>query len=86
MRTRTMLYLDAEQHRALRGEAAREGVSMAALVRRIVSWYLDERKGTSKVSRGTYMKIVGLASSGRVDISERHDAYLARAVRRERSR
>lgn len=86
MRTRTMVYLDTEQHRALRIEAAREGVSMAALLRRIVGRYIDERRGTPKVPHDTYMKIVGLGSSGRTDVSERHDAYLVRALRRERPR
>jgi hypothetical protein len=59
---------------------------MAALLRRIVARHLDDRKGRPKVSPATYMKIVGLGASGRADVSERHDAYLVRALRRDRAR
>jgi hypothetical protein len=37
------LELPAEEHRALRIEAAKEGVSMAALVRRMVEEYLAKK-------------------------------------------
>lgn len=86
MRARTMIYLDPEHHRALRAEAAREGVSMAELLRRLVGRYLAERRGSARVPAEAYLRLVGLGRSGRSDISERHDAYLAEALRRERAR
>ncbi len=81
-----MIYLDPEQHRALRADAAREGISMAELLRRLISRYLDERRGSGRASPEAYLKMVGLGASGRADISARHDAYLAGALRRERTR
>jgi len=81
-----MVYLDGEQHRALRTEAAREGISMAELLRRLVRRYLEERKGVPKVPRATYMKLVNLGASGKTDVSEHHDTYFAKAIRRGRSR
>jgi hypothetical protein len=86
MRARTMIYLDVEQHRALRTEAVREGVSMAEVLRRLVGRYLDERRGSGRVPPKAYLRLVGLGASGRSDISERHDAYLTRALRRDRAR
>jgi hypothetical protein len=82
MRARTMIYLEKEQHRALRAEAAREGVSVAELLRRVVRKYLEDRPGGPRVPRGVSMKLVGLGASGRSVIAERHDAYLAGALRR----
>jgi hypothetical protein len=38
------------------------------------------------VQRSPYLKIVGLGSSGKQDISEEHDHYLGKAIRREPTR
>ena len=82
-----MAYLDKDQHRALRAEAAREGVSMAELLRRVVRKYLEDRiGGAPRVPRGAYLKLVALGTSGYTDVAERHDAYLAGALRDERPR
>jgi hypothetical protein len=81
-----MVYLEREQHQALRAEAAREGISMAELLRRIVREHFNGRRGPQTVRRETYLKIVGLGASGRSDISARHDAYLAEALRRDHTR
>lgn len=86
MRARTMIYLDREHHQALRTEAALEGISMAELLRRIVRGHLNGRRGPQPVPREAYLKIIGLGASGRSDISERHDAYLAEALRRDHTR
>jgi hypothetical protein len=86
MRTRTMIYLDEDQHRALRREAEAEGVSMTELIRRLVRRHLAEQPSPPAVPPETYLRLVGIGSSGRRDVSERHDAYLGDAVRREHSR
>jgi hypothetical protein len=83
MRTRTMIYLEPEQHRALRAEAAQEGVSMAELLRRLIAHHLEDRRGTRPVPRDAYLRIVGVGASGRGDVSARHDAYLPDAIRRD---
>jgi len=81
-----MAYLDKDQHQALRAEAAREGVSMAELLRRVVRKHLQDRAGGPRVPREAYLKLVALGTSGYTDVAERHDAYLAGALRDERPR
>jgi hypothetical protein len=85
MRTRTMVYLKPEQHRALRAQAAQEGVSMAELVRRLIARHLQERRGARPIPRDAYLRIIGIGASGRGDISARHDAYFADAIHRDRA-
>jgi hypothetical protein len=74
---RMQVYLAETQHRALRRAAARQGISTAALLRRMVERLLlfEETK------RDAIMAFVGLDSSGRTDISENHDEALAEAFR-----
>jgi hypothetical protein len=86
MRTRTMIYLDEDQHRALRREAEAEGVSMTELIRRLVRRHLEERPSPPAVRPETYLGLVGIGTSDRRDVSERHDAYLGNAIRREHAR
>ena len=82
MRARTMVYLDAEELRALRREARSRGISLAELLRRLVKQHLESREGIAPPEPAVYLKIVALGSSGRHDVSERHDHYLAEAIRR----
>lgn len=86
MKTRTMLYLDNEEHQNLKMEAAKRQISMAALVRQLVRQYFEQGRTKSPTSRDALIKIVALGSSGRSDISEKHDNYLGEALRREHSR
>ncbi len=77
---RTQIYLRPEHHRALLEEAGRQGISLAELIRRIVEKHLEQRNITKEVSRETYLRIVGIGTSGKTDVSERHDDYLAEAL------
>jgi len=86
MKMRTMVYLGHDELQALRTEARSRGISLAELMRRLVKQYLQERQGAPPVPADTYLKIVALGSSGRQDISERHDRYLGEARRREHTR
>ncbi len=86
MRARTLIYLDSADLEALRTEARSRGISLAELMRRLVREHVSGHKATKRPNRETYMKVVGLGSSGRRDISERHDVYLAEALRRDHSR
>ena len=86
MKSRTMVYLDPQQLKALKASARAEGVSLAALMRRLVTQHLEQRQPLPPVPPGAYPKLVALGSSGRSDISERHDAYLAQALQREHAR
>jgi hypothetical protein len=78
-----MVYLDAGQLQALRAEAKAYGISLAELMRRLVSEHLEARKVSASSPREAYLQIIGLGSSGRNDIADRHDAFLAEALRRE---
>ena len=83
---RTQVYLPASNHRAVRDEARRAGVSMTELVRRIVQQHLTGRGGVTVFRKDAVLSFVGLGRSGRARVSERHDealdkAFRARAVR-----
>jgi hypothetical protein len=76
---RTQIQLTEKQARELKRIAAREGVSMAEVVRRAVDVKLRERGGDvpwdEKVRRA--LAVMGKFHSGLTDVAERHDHYLA---------
>lgn len=78
---RTQIQLTERQARELKKMAAREGVSMAEVVRKAVDAKL--RGGVSdipwkeRVRRAT--AVMGKFHSGLKDVSRRHDRYLAEA-------
>jgi hypothetical protein len=77
---RTQIQLTEEQSQALREMAAREKVSMAELIRRAVNSLLETSVMIpSEERRRRALAIVGQFHSGKTDISERHDEYLAEA-------
>lgn len=72
---RTQIYLEPEQHRSLKREARDQGISLAELLRRIVTEHLRKTR-----SREEFFAIVGLGRGEREDVAERHDHYLGEAV------
>ena len=85
--TRTQVYLTARQHRALKKEAAREGVSMTELLRRILDQHLLGRAAARRpVRKELVLSFVGLGESGRTDTSRNHDRALDEALRAGMSR
>jgi hypothetical protein len=86
MKSRTMVYLEPEQLQSLQLEARNQRISLAELMRRLVKNHLTRDRGVSAVPQEAYLKIVGLGSSGKKDISEKHDPYLGKAIRREHTR
>jgi hypothetical protein len=81
-----MVYLDPEQLEALKTRARTRHMSLAELIRRLVKEYLDDRQAAPPVLPGAFAKIVALGSSGRRNVSERHDTYLGDALLREDAR
>lgn len=71
---RTQIQLTEDQAQKLKGLAAREGVSMAELIRRSIDDHLA-RVG-SEDRRKRALSAVGGYRSGKRDIAERHDDYL----------
>ena len=86
MKSRTMVYLEPEQLQSLQLEARNQRISLAELMRRLVKNHLTKDEGVPAASKEAYLKIVGLGSSGKKDISEKHDHYLAKAIRHEPTR
>ena len=78
---RTQVYFTEEQHLALRHAAEREGISMTALLRRLVDRHLRGKVGKAGYLKDAIMSFVDLGASGRSDISENHDEALAEAFR-----
>lgn len=68
---RTSLFLDDKLLRRLQRAAAREGVSVASLVREAVARYLAE-----PATSGTLPSVAGRFSSGMSDTSSRTDDLL----------
>lgn len=86
MLTRTIISLERSQLRALKARARAQGVSVAEFMRRIVADYLNDQRPPTSVPRSTFEGMVAIGSSGRADVSERHDALLADAIGREHDR
>jgi hypothetical protein len=76
---RMQMCFSEEQYRALQQAARREGISVAALLRRMVQRQLLGKATKPAASRDAAMAFVGLGRSGRSDISEHHDEALAEA-------
>ena len=78
---RTQIQLTERQARELRGMAAKEGVSMAEIIRRAVDAKIHERvpdvSWEERVRRAT--AAMGKFHSGLKDVSRRHDHYLVEA-------
>jgi hypothetical protein len=78
---RIQIYLDPEVHRHLKEQAREEGISLSELIQRVAKDYLRKEAAPKD-----YLAIVGLGQSGKTDISEKHDDYLAQAVSDENIR
>ena len=78
---RTQVYFNEEQHRALRQAARREGISMTALLRRLVDRELLRKAAKPDYSKEAVMAFIGLGSAEPADTSERHDEALDEAFR-----
>lgn len=78
---RTQVYFSEEQHRVLRQAAMREGISVTAMLRRMVERELVGKAAKPAYSKDAMMAFVGLGSAEPGDTSERHDEALDEAFR-----
>lgn len=76
---RTQVYFEPGQHRALREEAHRRGVSLARLLRDFV----DEKLGRDRKQKGWDLRpLIGILGSGEpTDIGRYQDDYMDQAMR-----
>jgi len=86
MLTRTMIYLERAQLRALKDEAHTLGISLAELVRRIVTRHQQASDEVTSPTHEAYMRLVGLGASTRDDVADRHDELLGEALARDHGR
>jgi hypothetical protein len=86
VKTKTMVYLEPEQHRALKARARAEGISLAELVRRLAQDHVARAAVHRAVAPDTYSRLVALGASGRRTIGDDHDAHLARALKAKHAR
>ena len=77
---RTQIQLTEEQARALKKMAASRHLSSAELIRRAVDIMIKSGPGADpEESRKRAIDIAGKFSSGKSDVSRKHDRYLADA-------
>lgn len=77
---RTQIQLTEKQASLLQQHAAEERTSVAELIRRGVDLYLQSRGSVSdEERRQRALRAAGRFASGKGDLSEKHDAYLAEA-------
>lgn len=76
---RTQIQLTEQQAQALKEIAARQGVSMAELIRESVDRIIDERERKEKWRSA--LATMGRYRSGLSDVSANHDEYLAEDYR-----
>lgn len=79
---RMQIQFTAEQQAELRYQARKRGISISALVREAVDRELSRREGHA-AAWARALAAIGTGHSGRHDIAERHDEYLADAFRPE---
>lgn len=83
---RTQIYLEPSQHEALKREARSTDISLAQLLRGIVSEHLSNSRSASKFTKDEYMSIANLGQSRRGDVSVKHDEHLGEVLSNEHSR
>jgi len=76
---RMPISLREEQHELLRREARRRRTSVASLVREAVDRVFPDELEQRRAAHRRSLAAVGRFRSGRHDVSERHDEYLAEA-------
>lgn len=77
---KTQVQLTEDLLAELRRMAAEEGVSVSALVRRGMAEFVQAKRGPDrKELMRRALEVAGKYRSGKTDIAERHDHYLAEA-------
>lgn len=74
----TQVYLDPATHARLKAEAARRGISMAALMREIAAAHVGET--AIPYGEKTWDAIVGIGDGEPTDIARFKDQYVAEAM------
>lgn len=79
---RTQIQLTEDQAKKVKKIAAHRGVSMAEVIRDAINGVIrPEARTVLEDRRKRALDIVGKFRSGKGDVSKRHDAYLAEALK-----
>ncbi len=73
---RTQIYIDEDQVRRLKSEAARDNVGMSELVRRAIDRFLRARERKVNWESDSVTTAVGKVKLAVSDASRKHDQYL----------
>ncbi len=77
---RTQIQLEENQYKRLKKMSTEKGVSMARLIREGVNTILSIENHISPEERqARALSVIGKFQSGKSDIAEKHDEYLAEA-------
>ncbi len=71
------IYLEPQQDYVLGNLAQKRGLSKAEIIRKSLDKYLRE----IPLEEDPGMGLIGLGNSGKRDLSDRHDQYIAQSVR-----
>ena len=74
------IYIEPRQDEALGVLSKKKGVSKSAIIRESVEKYLKELP----VEEDSAMGLIGLGSSGKGDLSTKHDKYLVKYITSKR--
>ena len=80
---RTQIQMEEDQIEWLRAEAGARGVSVSQLIREGITFFRTHEERFPEEKKKRALAAVGRFSSGASDVSERHDDYLAEALRKE---
>lgn len=82
---RTQIQIEEEQMEWLKSKAREKGVSLSQLIRESLDHFREREQRLPEERKRRALAAVGRFSSGKTDVSERHDDYLAKALGKEDS-
>lgn len=80
---RTQIQIEEEQMEWLKSKAREKGVSLSQLIRESLEHFREREKRVPEERKRRALAALGRFSSGKTDVSERHDDYLCEAIGKE---
>ena len=80
---RTQIQIEEEQMEWLKSKAREKGVSLSQIIRDGLDLFREREQRVPEERKKRSLAAVGRFSSGKPDVSERHDDYLAEAFGKE---
>ena len=80
---RTQIQIEKDQIEWLKAEARSRGISVSQLIREGIALFRTREERFPEDKKKRALAVVGCFSSGKSDVSEKHDDYLAGAFSKE---